>query len=183
MDTGPVVTHPDAPFCAHDPLDDPVLTTMGLLFESAAGAHTMLGTTLGAESGLTDQLFEPLLRLARSEGGRLRMTDLAAQCRYSPSAVTRVSDRLEALGFAGRESCPSDRRVIHLAITDSGRRAVAEAMPPHVRMIDERIFAALDAEERIELDRLLRKVRDAVHPCAAAVTPATEGQTGSSTDG
>lgn len=178
MDTELMSTHPEASATPVDPLDDPVLTTMGLLFEAAAGAHTLLGTTLVSDSGLTDQLFEPLLRLARSNGGRLRMTDLAAQCRYSASAVTRVSDRLEALGFATRESCPSDRRVVHLAITETGRRAVAEAMPPHVRMIDARIFANVDAGERRELDRLLRKVRDAVHPCAAAVTPETDAPAG-----
>lgn len=154
-----------------DQINDPLLTVMGLVFESAAGAQAMLETTIDTADGLTGQLLEPLLRLARSDGGRLRMTDLAAQCRYSPSAVTRVSDRLEALGLAERQACPSDRRVIHLAITDAGRNAVGRSMPAHVRMIDDEILGALDEAERTELERLLRKVRDAVHPCATAVTP------------
>lgn len=161
----------DVPAPAGPSLDDPALTVMGLLFESAAGAQDLLEGTLDRSSGLTGQLFEPLLRLTRTEGGSLRMTDLAAQCRYSPSAVTRVSDRLEALGFAARRSCPEDRRVVHLTVTDQGRAAVEASMPAHVRMIDDEILGTLDTVERAELERLMRKVRDAVHPCATAVTP------------
>lgn len=155
-------------------IDDPLLTVMGLIFESAAGSQAMLERTIDPSAGLTGQLLEPLLRLARTDGGRLRMTDLAAQCRYSPSAVTRIADRLETLDLAGRESCPTDRRVVYLAITDAGRAAVEASMPAHVRMIDEEILAGLDDAERGELERLMRKVRDAVHPCAAAVTPSGE---------
>lgn len=165
MDTEAVTTSPGRP------LDDPLLTLMGLVFESAAGAQDLLEGTIGRDSGLTGQLLEPLLRLCRTEGGSLRMTDLAAQCRYSPSAVTRVSDRLEALGFATRRACPEDRRVVHLVITGAGREVVESSMPAHVRTIDEDILATLDADERVELERLMRKVRDAVHPCATAVTP------------
>ncbi len=153
-------------------LDHPVLTLMGLILESASGAESQLEPTLApAGSSLTPQLFEPLFRLARTEGGALRMTDLAAQCRYSPSAVTRVSDRLEELGLAERRACPTDRRVVHLSITEAGRAAVAATLPEHVRVIDEEVFGGLDRHERAELERLLRKVRDAVHPCAASVTP------------
>lgn len=166
-----------------DALNDPLLTIMGLVFESAAGAQALLETTLEPSSRLTGQLLEPLLRLARSDGGRLRMTDLAAQCRYSASAVTRVSDRLEHLGFAERQACPSDRRVIHLAITDAGRDAVNASMPAHVRMIDDEILGALDATERNELERLLRKVRDAVHPCAEAGSADDTGSADDAEDG
>lgn len=165
---GPAPTHAPAGPAADGMLSDPLLTLMGLLFESSTGAQELLESTIDPSSGLTGQLLEPLLRLSRSEGGRLRMTDLAAQCRYSASAVTRVSDRLEAMGLAERMACPSDRRVIHLAITDAGRRAVTATIPAHVRMIDAEILGRLDPGERREFERLLRKVRDSVHPCAAA---------------
>lgn len=157
-----------------DVLHDPLLTLVGLMFESATGAKALLESTLDPSPQLTGQLLEPLLRLARSDGGLLRMTDLAAQCRYSPSAVTRVSDRLESLGLAERRSCPTDRRVIHLAITDAGRSAVGASMPAHLRMIDDEILGSLDRFERAEFERLLRKVRDAVHPDAAAGSTESE---------
>lgn len=171
MDTETMTTDGDHRPAPEDLLEHPLLTLVGLLIESSQGAEDLLETTLPAESGLTGQLFGPLLRLARSEGGSLRMTDLAAQSRYTPSAVTRVSDRLERMGFVERRACPGDRRVTHLVITDAGRTAVESSMPAHIAMIDDEILAALDPAERDQLEVLLRKVRDAVHPGAAAVTP------------
>ncbi|MFN8053201.1 MAG: MarR family transcriptional regulator [Acidimicrobiales bacterium] len=174
MDTEQMATEgmPAAVPAADAMLEHPSLTVVGLLFESAHGAADLLEATFPPGSQLSGQLFEPLLRLSRTDGGRLRMTDLAAQCRYSPSAVTRVSDRLEQLGLAARQSCPSDRRVVYLSITDAGRTAIAECMPEHVRVVDTEILGALDEAERTQLESLLRRVRDAVHPCAVAVTPA-----------
>lgn len=152
-------------------LDDPLLTVMGLIFESATGAEALLEASLDPESPITGQLLGPLLRLSRSEGGRLRMTDLAAQCHYSASAVTRVADRLEELGLAERHACPGDRRVVHLAITPAGRRTVLSIMPRHVAILRDEIFGGLSDADLDRLEALMRTVRDAVHPCATAVTP------------
>ena len=55
--------------------------------------------------------FEVLMRIARTPGLGLRMSDLAAQTLLTTSGITRVVDRLErdAPGRAAR-SCPTDRR-------------------------------------------------------------------------
>ena len=150
-----------------DAVTDPLLTIMGFVFESAAGAQALLETTIDPASNLTGQLLEPSCGSpdrgwAAPPDRPRRPVPVQRQRRH------RVSDRLEQLGFAERQACPSDRRVIHLAITAAGREAVNESMPAHVRMIDEEILGSLDAAERVELERLLRKVRDAVHPCAEA---------------
>lgn len=150
-------------------LADPLLTLMGLVFETAAGGQAQLDKLL-SDGPVSWQLFDPLVRLSRSDGGKLRMTDLAAQCRCSASALTRVADRLEALDLAEREASPTDRRVVYLRITSAGRRAVLNVMPEHVRTLDHQVFGSLSHHERLELEGLLRKVRDAVHPDAAAVT-------------
>src|SRR5262245_26430874 len=68
-----------------DALTDERLTLAGLLFETHAGLVAELGRHLEAESGLTNQWFEVLLRLARSPDGRLRMSDLARQVVITPS--------------------------------------------------------------------------------------------------
>lgn len=163
-----------------DIFDDPLLTLMGLLVESCNGAMEHAESGYPFDSRLTTQLFEPLLRLARTPGGRLRMTDLAAQCRYNASALTRIADRLAELGLAERIDCPSDRRVIHLSITDAGRRTVLDALPAHIHVLESAVFGALSSDERETLGSLLRKVRDSVHPDAARqsgtdVAPASVG--------
>lgn len=158
---------------------DRLLTSMGLIFESGEAAREMIVATIDPETQLNGQLIEPLLRLARTEGGVLRMTDLAAQCRYNPSAITRVSDRLESLGYAKRDACPNDRRVVLLRLTEAGRAVVDDWIPEQVKVIDGVVFGGLTESERVELDRLMRKVRDAVHP--EAETPS--GGAGGACDG
>ena len=149
-----------------DDVDDESITLMGLLFEVAAGAGEVLEASFTPGTEICGQLFEPLLRLVRTDGGRLRMTDLAAQCRYNVSTLTRVADRLAGLGFAERQVCESDRRVTYLAITDAGREAMRAEVPAHVDVIRTSVFGVLDPEEQRQLAALLERVRDAVHPGA-----------------
>ena len=47
-----------------------------------------------------------LIRLARSPGSQLRMTDLAAQTSLSTSGVTRVVDRMERDGLVDPPGLP-----------------------------------------------------------------------------
>src|SRR4029078_2720767 len=71
-------------------LDDERLTTAGLFFEGHDGLTAALGRRFGADCGaFSIQSPEVLLRLARSPGQRLRMSDLAAQVAMSPSGLTR----------------------------------------------------------------------------------------------
>ena len=60
-------------------LDHDDLTTMGLFFEAHAGLKSALERRLEADSGLPVQWFEVLIRLVRTPGARLRMSELAAQ--------------------------------------------------------------------------------------------------------
>ena len=149
------------------PLDDPRLTAMGLFAETFGGLHAKLAPTLAAH-GVSPMEFEVLLRLARSPGGRLRMSDLAAQADLSTSGVTRVVDRLERSGMVRRETCPSDRRGSFAVLTDAGSQRVAEVVPAHVADIDRWFTSALTADQLAGLLAALRVVRERVRPCATA---------------
>ncbi len=144
--------------------DDDRLTLAGLLFEAHAGLVAELERHLEAESGLSQQWFEVMLRLARSPDGRLRMTDLARQVIMTPSGLTRAVDRMEEAGLVSRESCASDRRVLYAFLTAKGRATIEAALPQHVAHLDECFTVLLDAKERAALEGALRKIRDAVRP-------------------
>ena len=145
-------------------LDDERLTLVGLLFEASHGLERELGRRLGERSGLNAQWFEVLVRLARSPEHRLRMSDLAAQVTLTASGLTRVVDRLEQGGYVRRESCPTDRRGSFAVLTDEGLAAVHGAVPDHLEQIDAVFGSVLAPDERTELERLLRRVRDALYP-------------------
>ncbi len=102
------------------PLDDDRLTAVGLFFETAAGLEHALGRHLDCY-GLPRVWLEVLLRVARSPGGQLRMSDLAAQVALSPSGLTRAVDKIEEAGLVARVSCPSDRRGAFVQLTEAGR--------------------------------------------------------------
>jgi DNA-binding MarR family transcriptional regulator len=141
-------------------LDDRRLTTVGLLFESAAGLRQVLERRLESNPGLSNQSFDVLIRLARTPGNRLRMSDLAAQTTLSPSGLTRSVDRLEDTGLVVREVCPEDRRGAFAALTVEGKAMMDEAIPLHVAHIDELLRDVLTLEEEHALEALLRKLRD-----------------------
>ncbi|MFB4276002.1 MULTISPECIES: MarR family winged helix-turn-helix transcriptional regulator [unclassified Nonomuraea] len=147
--------------------DDSRLTAVGLLSEVHAGLMGRFAPVLTA-AGLSEIDFETVIRLARSPGQRLRMSDLAAQTGLSTSGMTRVVDRLEREGLVKREACASDRRASYAALTDPGRERLESVLPQHLRDIDECLTGLLEAAELEAFLKTLRKIRDVVRPCATA---------------
>ncbi len=152
---------------ATDLFDDPRITSMGLFTEAYLGLMARLACQI-AEHHISPIEFEVLLRLSRSPGGQLRMTDLSAQTSLSASGVTRVVDRLERDRLVERQACPSDRRSLYAAITRSGRDRIAAILPGHVALIEEWFTGRLSPEALESMLAGLRTVRDAVRPEAAA---------------
>lgn len=152
-------------------LDHPNLTTMGLFFEAHAGVVAKAGKRLEADHGLSGQPFEVLIRLARNPGRRLRMSDLALQTTLSASGLTRVIDRLVASGLVTRASCPSDRRGSYAVLTDEGEARLLAAIPDHLAELTELLDRAFTERELETFTKLIRKLRDVVHPDAARTTP------------
>ncbi|TDC34932.1 MarR family transcriptional regulator [Micromonospora sp. KC213] len=147
--------------------DDPRITAIGLLYETHAGLSARFAAQF-EEHGLSPVEFEVLMRLARSPGHQLRMTDLAAQTSLSTSGVTRVVDRMERDGLLCRRACPSDRRSSYAVVTASGLKRLHETLPGHLRIIEEWFIGQLEPEALAAMLDGLRRVRDAVHPGATA---------------
>jgi DNA-binding MarR family transcriptional regulator len=154
-----------------DPLHDDRLTLVGLFIESTTALRAQLDRRLERDVGLPLQWFELLLRLARSPGRHLRMSDLAAQTSLTPSGLTRAVDRLERAGLVERAPCISDRRGSYAALTPAGLARVRAAVGLHLDHVDEYLTDALEPDEQAVLLVLLGKVRDHVNPAAAAAIP------------
>ncbi|MBN2622919.1 MAG: winged helix-turn-helix transcriptional regulator [Acidimicrobiales bacterium] len=152
-------------------LTDARLTLVGLLFESTTALRAHLDRQLERDADLPLQWFELLLRLARSPGRRLRMSDLAAQTGLTPSGLTRAVDRLETAGLVERAPCASDKRGSYAALTAQGLDRVVAALGPHLTHVEAHLTGVLTDDEQAHLTSLLRKVRDHVNPAAAAAIP------------
>ncbi len=148
-------------------VDDPRITAVGLFTEAHAGLAARLAAQI-AEHGLAAVEFEVLMRLARSPGGSLRMSDLAAQTSMSTSGITRLVDRLERGGLVERRACPSDRRGALAVVTAAGRHRLAAVLPGHLELIDKWFTGQLSRTQLEAMLAGLRRVRDAVRPEATA---------------
>jgi MarR family transcriptional regulator, 2-MHQ and catechol-resistance regulon repressor len=140
--------------------DDERLTTVGLLFESAAGLRRVFQQRMEAERSLTTQSFDVLIRLARTPGSELRMSELAAQTSLTPSGLTRSIDRLQEQGLVQRRVCPEDRRGAFAVLTPSGQELMDRAIPDHIAHVNEVLSDLFTSEEEETLAALLRKLRD-----------------------
>ena len=148
-------------------LNDPRFTAVGLLNEAVTGLNARFNAQFD-EHRLSPVEFEVLMRLARSPGNRLRMTDLAGQTSLSTSGVTRVVDRMDRDGLVGRQACPSDRRSSYAVITEAGLTRLDEVLPGHLALVQQWFIAQLSPDQLTQMLDSLRTIRDAVNPCATA---------------
>jgi MarR family transcriptional regulator for hemolysin len=105
--------------------------------------------------------------LATALTGERTQTELAQLVGLDKTTMVVTLDELERRGLAERRPSPSDRRVRVVAVTDAGRRKVAEA-DEVVARVQQEVLAAL-AEDRREA--LLEGLADLLGGSLAA--PAT----------
>jgi MarR family 2-MHQ and catechol resistance regulon transcriptional repressor len=156
-------------------LEDPRFTAVGLFTEAFTGLTNRFAAQL-EEHRLSAVEFEVLMRLARSPGNRLRMTDLAGQTSLSTSGVTRVVDRMDRDGLVGRQACASDRRSSYAVITEAGRARLDEVLPGHLELVQQWFIGQLTPEQMAGMLESLRIIRDAVNPCATAGSAETSAE-------
>ena len=110
-----------------------------------------LDADLIARHGLPLSAYEVLLKLALSEEGHLRMSDLAQQALLSQSRISRLVDQLCNQGLIERRSCETDSRVVYAKITDAGRARLEDAEQTHSAGVQGRFFERLS---EADLERL-----------------------------
>ena len=96
--------------------------------------------------------------LETSEGANLRALGEALDA--APSSVSRLCDRLQAVGFLERSLSATSRREVELALSERGRtylRDLRERRREHLRVAVD----ALPASARSSLATGLRQLRDA----------------------
>jgi MarR family transcriptional regulator, 2-MHQ and catechol-resistance regulon repressor len=99
-----------------------------------------------------------ILRILRGEGKPLPILEIAGRTIAVVPGITGLIDRLEQAGFVQRVRCEKDRRVIYVALTEHGTRALA-ALDKPLGALHHQLLGHLSLAELKELIRLLEKVR------------------------
>lgn len=115
--------------------------------------ETHLEKALQSGHGLSVVEFTVLDALSRQDGWHLRMAQLARAAGLSPSASTRLVNRLEDRGFLTRVLCADDRRGIYTELTTAGREALGDARPDHDAALQEAVTVAEQTPELADLVR------------------------------
>lgn len=116
--------------------------------------------------------YDTLHQLA-GRGGRAAPSELAADLDLAPASVTGRLDALEHRGFVRRTPSTSDRRRIHVELTESGRATWLGAMEA-LGHEEERLIGVLDKDERHRLNDMLRRIMLAVER-PSPTSPANTG--------
>jgi DNA-binding MarR family transcriptional regulator len=143
--------------------------------------------TAGPVTDLAQQLDERLRRLTRivrhqvdyglsltsamvlarlHEAAPQRITDLAALELVAQPTMTTIVGRLEARGLVERRRDAADRRVVTVALTDDGRRRLAELRDGRTAFLAGHI-AGLSGDERAQLAAALPLLDQIIHSASS----------------
>jgi DNA-binding MarR family transcriptional regulator len=115
------------------------------------------GRSAGPLDGTRLTLSQYQLLEALRAAPRLPVSELAASAGVAPPTATRMLDALVRDGLAERTPCTDDRRVVHIALTDPGHEAVAEAAE-RVAAGRARVRDQLTPAEQEQAATLLRRL-------------------------
>jgi DNA-binding MarR family transcriptional regulator len=121
--------------------------------------------------GLSQRQCAILRTLVAQEGARI--SDLAASSGITPSAMTRVLEKLEARGLVERmRGTQSDGRAASVRITPEGRRT-RKQLDDLMRQRTSTIISAIPEKQRPQVLKSLKTINDAIEAagCCALNTP------------
>lgn len=105
---------------------------------------------------LTHAQWLPLFKLAMKDCDTV--AELSRELELDPGAMTRSLDRLEAKGLVRRERSTEDRRVVHLVLTEEGRKVARKVPPVMAEVLNGHLAGFSEAEWRQLLALLSRMV-------------------------
>lgn len=110
--------------------------------------------------GYTD--IDALLHLSAADDHCVRMAPLARAVSRSPSAMTRLVDRLEDRSLVERRrNSPTD---VSVEVTEAGLDLLAEAAPRVIAQVEELFWSRLTPDERDTLSAICRKLMEPDSP-------------------
>jgi DNA-binding MarR family transcriptional regulator len=111
--------------------------------------------------GLTARQVEIMESLYHNADGTMTPADLADEVSLTRSAMTSALDSLEKVGHTVRAPHPSDRRMVAISLTPSGRAFISQRLPERYQKF-HRVMSSLSSQERNILLRTYKKVLDLV---------------------
>jgi DNA-binding MarR family transcriptional regulator len=140
------------------PLSGRELAAWRGMLEVTARVTRCLDAEMRAGHGLSVSAYEVLMFLGDADDGRLRMAEIADRVLLSRSGLTRLVDRLVALGYVERCAVEDDGRGLYAQLTASGRQALWAARHTHYRGIRRHFLDRLNVADQMALGRIWERL-------------------------
>ncbi|MCU1406487.1 MAG: MarR family transcriptional regulator [Glaciihabitans sp.] len=133
-------------------IEDDAVEVRAQGWRTLAALHNLiendLERELQASANLSVVEYTVLDVLSRQPGSwHMRMQQLSRATALSPSATTRLVNRLEERSLLGRVLCMDDRRGVYTELTAAGARLLAEARPVHDVTLERSLATAREIPE------------------------------------
>lgn len=143
------------------------------LLPAVAAMMRAFDAELDRAERMTHTEYLVLMFLSEAPESTLRLSELAAHCHKSPSAVSRAVGRLETDGLVRRTQASDDGRGSNAVLTDSGLAKLEQARHSHIASIRRHL---IDHLAGIDLAALARALESIAHPVTAPKKRATPGR-------
>lgn len=120
--------------------------------------NAALHRQMQADAGLSLPDFEVLVMLTDDPAERIRVSDMARALQWERSRLSHHLTRMEKRGLVERGECPEDGRGAVVLLTPTGRDAIEQAAPAHVRTVRSLFVDRLDESDLADLDRVVGKL-------------------------
>ncbi len=144
---------------AHLDLDHRAMAVVSNVFRASTAIRRRMEGRVLADSGLSWTAFVALWCLWI--WGEMESRDLAAAVGITKPTGTGVVTTLERRGLVARRRSPDDGRMVRVALTRTGRRAI-EGLYPRFNREESALVAALSAAEQERLAGGLRALLQAL---------------------
>jgi DNA-binding MarR family transcriptional regulator len=108
---------------------------------------------------LTHAQLNALYILMEGDPDPVSASDIKKRILVSNPDVTRLLDRLVKKDLVHRETCPENRRMIDVSLTDSGREMFVKAHLSVKKALGNFFEDQISDDEATELRRILHKIR------------------------
>lgn len=145
-------------------VDDTSVAVRAHGWRTLAALHATIETRLeralrGVDLSVVE--FTVLDALRRQDGFHMRMQQLARAAALSPSATTRLVNRLEERALLTRVLCADDRRGLYTELTSAGQSLLERATPVHAEALEAALADARGVPELEELADAVERLEGA----------------------
>ena len=151
-----------SPRTARDYLSADEFRVIDALRPAVAAMFREFEADLQREQRMSHTEFTALMFLSEAPGRSLGLSELAARCQQSLSAVSRTVGRLEAQGLVRREQSVHDGRAYNAVLTDAGLSRLLQATPTHIGSVQRYLFDQLHGVDLRTLGEALQRIAEGV---------------------